>query len=84
MVTEGQAEPWETVVIPPSAAHHVAASCTPDALIDNYNRCMRHAKRRALTLDGYLFWGAEYWMLRQKAGDASYLRAFERVLLTPC
>jgi hypothetical protein len=28
----------------------------------------------------YLFWGAEYWLLRKQQGDDSYLRAFERVL----
>jgi hypothetical protein len=27
-----------------------------------------------------LFWGAEYWLLRDLRGDPSYLRAFARVL----
>lgn len=82
MVSEGQAEPWETVVIPPGGAEHAPASCTPANLIDNYNRCMRWAKRKAFTLEGYVFWGAEYWMVRRAAGDTSYLQAFERVLQT--
>jgi hypothetical protein len=28
----------------------------------------------------YLFWGAEYWLLRQQHGDPSYLEAFTRIL----
>ena len=28
----------------------------------------------------YLFWGAEYWLLRQQHGDLSYLEAFARIL----
>jgi hypothetical protein len=31
-------------------------------------------------LQAYLFWGAEYWVLRQHHNDASYLDAFARVL----
>ena len=31
-------------------------------------------------LDAYLFWGAEYWMLRQQSGDPSYMGAFARIL----
>ena len=33
-----------------------------------------------VTLDAYLFWGAEYWMLREQSGDASYMQAFARIL----
>ena len=80
MVSESQAEPWETVVVPSTDGQHAPWSCTPAMLIDNYNRCIRLARRHAVTLDAYLFWGAEYWMSRRSAGDASYLRAFERVL----
>jgi hypothetical protein len=58
----------------------VPFSCTPEHLIDNYNRCLRRARGQQFTLDAYLFWGAEYWMLRQRAGDASYVDAFARVL----
>jgi hypothetical protein len=32
------------------------------------------------SLYAYLFWGAEYWMLRQQHADASYLQAFARIL----
>ena len=28
----------------------------------------------------YLFWGAEYWLLRSQSGDPSYVQAFARVL----
>jgi hypothetical protein len=31
-------------------------------------------------LYAYLFWGAEYWVLRDRSGDPSYLQAFARVL----
>jgi hypothetical protein len=31
-------------------------------------------------LYAYLFWGAEYWVLREQSGDARYMRAFARVL----
>ena len=41
-----------------------------------------HAVELAETvaLDAYLFWGAEYWLLRERQGDPRYLRAFSRVL----
>ena len=35
---------------------------------------------RRFAFDAYLFWGAEYWMMRQQAGDPGFLRAFARVL----
>jgi hypothetical protein len=38
------------------------------------------ARESGSTLDAYLFWGAEYWLLRQRAGDESYLGAFQRIL----
>jgi len=41
---------------------------------------MRWAGARQSAVDGYLFWGAEYWLLRERHGDPQYLRAFERVL----
>jgi hypothetical protein len=56
------------------------ASCPPEKVIENYNRCMRWARQTGSTLDAYLFWGAEYWLLRQQGGDQSYLGAFERIL----
>ena len=31
-------------------------------------------------LYAYLFWGAEYWMLRKQSMDISYLQTFERIL----
>ncbi len=80
MITEGQAEPWEAVTMPPNPPGQAMASCRPEDLIEYYNRWMRWARGAGITLDAYLFWGAEYWMLRQQSGDPSYLRAFERVL----
>ncbi len=79
MVTEGQAEPWETITIPPSPARRGMASCLPEHLIRNYNDAMRWSREIA-PLDAYLFWGAEYWLLRERGGDSSYVRAFARVL----
>jgi hypothetical protein len=75
MVSEGQAEPWETVVRPPDPREGVMFSCTPEDLIDTYNRGVRWAD-----LYAYLFWGAEYWLLRAAGGDDSYLGAFGRVV----
>lgn len=76
MVSEGQAEPWETSVVPPDPRHAAMFSCQPEQLIENYNECMRWP----VNLYAYLFWGAEYWLARQRSGDPSYLSAFARVL----
>jgi hypothetical protein len=75
MVTEGQAEPWETVVKPPDPRRGAMFSCTPEAMIETYNDCMTWGE-----LEAYLFWGAEYWLLRDLSGDGSYLGAFARIL----
>ena len=80
MISEGQAEPWEAVTTPPSPAGKAMASCPPERVIENYNRCLVLARKSGGALDAYLFWGAEYWLLRQRTGDASYLRAFQRIL----
>jgi hypothetical protein len=80
MIAEGQAEPWEAVTTPPSPAGHAMASCPPERVIENYNRCVVLARESGSKLDAYLFWGAEYWLLRKLAGDDSYLSSFERIL----
>jgi hypothetical protein len=80
MITEGQAEPWEAVTTPPSPRDGWMHSCGPEQMIENYNRWQVWTREAGVTLDAYLFWGAEYWMLRQQHGDASYVRAFERIL----
>jgi hypothetical protein len=36
--------------------------------------------QQGCTLYAYLFWGAEYWVLRKQHGDPSYLHAFARIL----
>ena len=79
MVSEGQSEPWEAVTVPPNPAGRVMSSCPPEQMIRNYNSWMRWSKEIA-PLYAYLFWGAEYWLLREASGDPSYLRAFARVL----
>jgi hypothetical protein len=79
MVAEGQAEPWETVTTPPNPRGQAIYSCLPEHVIANYNICMRWSQPQS-SLYAYLFWGAEYWMLRQQSGDPSYLQAFARVL----
>jgi hypothetical protein len=76
MVTEGQAEPWEAVTTPPNPADRAMASCLPEHVIENYNGCMRWPG----PLEAYLFWGAEYWLARERSGDPRYLAAFARVL----
>ncbi len=76
MISEGQAEPWETVVTPPDPRGGVMYSCSPEQMLHTYNACQRWSS----DLYAYLFWGAEYWLLRERSGDTSYLRAFARVL----
>ncbi len=80
MITEIQAEPWEVVTIPPNPRGLVCASCPPERLIANYNALVSRASRRGAAIEAFLFWGAEYWLLRQRIGDRSYLDAFARVL----
>jgi hypothetical protein len=80
MISEGQAEPWEAVTTPPSPDARGMYSCLPEHVIENYNRCMGWAREGGVSLDSYLFWGAEYWVLRERRGDPSYVRAFARVV----
>ena len=80
MITEGQAEPWETVTNPPNPAGRSMYSCTAGHVIENYNQCMGWRGVDSATPWAYLFWGAEYWLLRQRSGDPGYLDAFTRVL----
>ena len=79
LIAEGQAEPWETVTTPPSPDHQGMYSCLPEHLITNYNACMGWFGQET-PLYAYLFWGAEYWMLRQQNADSTYLKAFARIL----
>jgi len=80
MVSEGQAEPWEAVTDPPNPQRQAMSSCPPERLIETYNQCLDWTRSAPAGLSGYLFWGAEYWMLRQHNGDPRYLAAFDRVL----
>ncbi len=79
LISEGQAEPWETLTTPPSPEHQGMFSCLPEHVIANYNACVGGDEAPA-SLYAYLFWGAEYWLLRNQRGDPSYLQAFERIL----
>ena len=79
MIAEGQAEPWETVTIAPNPSRQGMYSCLPEQVIANYNTCMCWSRQEA-PLYAYLFWGAEYWMLRKQCADSSYLQAFARIL----
>jgi hypothetical protein len=80
MIAEGQAEPWETATTPPNPPNQGMYSCMPEQVIANYNQCMSWAGQGTFSLYAYLFWGAEYWLLREQGGDARYLKAFTRVL----
>jgi len=80
MIAEGQAEPWETVTTPPNPPARGVYSCLPEQVIENYNECMGWSGPEDFHLYAYLFWGAEYWVLRQRCGDERYLRAFARVV----
>lgn len=79
MVSEGQAEPWEAVRVAPNPDQRAMFSCRPEDVIRNYNAAMEWSAGDP-PLYGYLFWGAEYWVLRGRSGDSSYLKAFGRVL----
>jgi hypothetical protein len=80
MIVEGQAEPWEAVTTPPSPRHRAMYSCLPEHVIENYSQCMRWNAQGGRALEAYLFWGAEYWVLRQQQGDPRYLQAFARIV----
>jgi hypothetical protein len=80
MISEGQAEPWETVTTPPSPRGQMMYSCPPEQVIANYNDCLGRTGPGAASLYAYLFWGAEYWLRREQDGDASYLQVFARIL----
>ncbi len=79
MVAEGQAEPWEAVTLPPNPKLAAMFSCRPEDAIRNYNAAMEWSGPDA-PLYAYLFWGADYWILRERSGDPSYLKAVARVL----
>jgi hypothetical protein len=79
LVSEGQAEPWETATTPPNPKDQYMYSCLPEQVIENYNACMSWYGQ-PVPLYAYLFWGAEYWFLRKQSGDTSYLQAFARIL----
>jgi hypothetical protein len=79
LITEGQAEPWEAVTTPPNPDKQGMYSCLPEHVVTNYNACMGWYEA---SLYAYLFWGAEYWMLRKQGKDSSYLQAFARILET--
>jgi Beta-galactosidase len=79
MIAEGQAEPWEAVTTPPNPLGQGMCSCMPEHVIINYNQCLSWSQPGS-PLYAYLFWGAEYWVLRKQTGDPSYLQAFSRIL----
>jgi len=78
MVSEGQAEPWEAVTLPPNPDQGAMFSCGPEDAIRNYNAAMEWSAHGE-PIYAYLFWGAEYWILRKQSGDPSYLQAFARI-----
>lgn len=80
MVTEGQAEPWETVTTPPSRAGSGMFSCLPEHVIENYNAGLQLGRDAPDGLWAFLFWGAEYWLKRREQGDDRYLAAVSRIL----
>ena len=79
MVAEGQAEPWEMKTVPPNPSGKSMFSCGPHHLIQNYNAAITWSSAES-PLYAYLFWGAEYWILRARSGDPSYLDAFQRLI----
>lgn len=80
IVSESQAEPWETVTDPPNPRDAAMYSLLPERLIGNYNHAMSWQSGTDTRISAFLFWGAEYWLARDRDGDPSYLGAFRRVL----
>ena len=80
MVSEGQAEPWEAVTTPPNPSGAAMFTCPPEQIIATYSQWTDWARGANTPLYAYLFWGAEYWLLRQRSGDPRYLQAVARVL----
>jgi hypothetical protein len=78
MISEVQAEPWETVTTPPSVPGSGMFSCLPEHVIANYNAALRLGA--GASLRAVLLWGAEYWLRRRDQGDDRYLAAFSRIL----
>jgi hypothetical protein len=79
VATEGQAEPWEAVTVPANPFNQAMYSCPSEQIIINFNTCKGWFGEQT-PLYAYLFWGPEYWMLRKKSMDSSYLQAFECIL----
>ncbi|MGH7640380.1 MAG: beta-galactosidase [Candidatus Dormibacteria bacterium] len=79
VVTEGQAEPWETTTVPPDMVPQTPYSCGPERLILNYNLALGPPGAPPAVSD-YFFWGLEYWLRRESLGDPSYMDAFARIL----
>jgi len=65
--------------VPSNPPGHGMYSCLPEQVIANYNTCLGWDGQPTV-LDAYLFWGAEYWMLRKNSLDSSYLQAFAHIL----
>jgi hypothetical protein len=55
MVSEGQAEPWEAVTLPPNPERLSMFSCSPHDAIRNYNTAMEWSQPDA-PIYAYLFW----------------------------
>lgn len=79
MVSEGQAEPWEAVTLPPNPERGAMFSCRPVDAIRNYNAAMDWSEPDA-PMYAYLFWGADYWILRERSGDPTYVQTVARIL----
>ena len=80
MVTEGQAEPWETVTTPASLPGPRHVQLPARARHRQLQRAVSGSARLPTELWAFLFWGAEYWLKRRDQGDDRYLAAFSRVL----
>jgi hypothetical protein len=54
-------------------------SCRPNDAIRNYNAAMDWSDPDA-PIYAYLFWGADYWILRDRSGDPTYMQTVARIL----
>lgn len=73
-ITELQAEPWEASMDKNGYFSENPKSISPQLIENNFElACKCHP-------EAILFWGAEYWLWREKQGDNSYIESVKKLL----
>ena len=73
LISEGQAEPWETQTTPPNPPGQGMSSCLPEHLIGNYNDCLS-ARRRPAGCTPICFGGRSIGCYVSRAGTPAICR----------